>query len=129
MLEGVAYALRDSLELLGSLGVETDRARVSGGGARGDLWLRIVASVLGIPLEVPSVGEGAAFGAALLGGVAGGVFESGGEAVESCVSVSRTIEPDDGWRAPYDEGYATFRTTYPALRAVARPARLPSETD
>jgi xylulokinase len=129
VLEGVAYALRDSLELLGSLGVETDRARVSGGGARGDLWLRIVASVLGIPLEVPSVGEGAAFGAALLGGVAGGVFESGGEAVESCVSVSRTIEPDDGWRAPYDEGYATFRTTYPALRAVARPARLPSETD
>src|SRR5204862_6798929 len=74
VLEGVAYGLRDSLELLRGLGVRPERARLSGGGARSDLWSRIVASVLGIPLERTAVEEGAAYGAALLGGVAAGTF-------------------------------------------------------
>ena len=69
MLEGVAYGLRDSLELLRSLGFEAETGRISGGGARSDLWTRIVATVLGIPLERTAVDEGAAFGAALLAGV------------------------------------------------------------
>ena len=69
VLEGVAYGLRDSLELLGELGVEAEVGRVSGGGARSELWLKIVASVLGLPLERTSADEGAAYGAALLGGV------------------------------------------------------------
>ena len=75
VLEGVAYGLRDSLDLLRELGVGARaRARVSGGGARSELWLRILASVLELPLERPIVEEGAAYGAALLGGVAGGVW-------------------------------------------------------
>ena len=81
VLEGVAFGLRDSLELLVELGVEPVAGRVSGGGARSELWLRIVASVLGLPLERTAVEEGAAFGAALLGGVAAGVFASAEEAV------------------------------------------------
>ena len=68
MLEGVAYGLRDSLELLRSVGVEAEVGRVSGGGARSELWLTIVASVLGLPLERTEAEEGAAYGAALLGG-------------------------------------------------------------
>ena len=74
VLEGVAYGLRDSLELLRELGVEPEAGRASGGGARSELWLKIVASVLGIPIERTAVEEGAAYGAALLGGVAAGVF-------------------------------------------------------
>ena len=74
VLEGVAYGLRDSLDLLRDVGAPAEIGRVSGGGARSDLWLQIVASVLELPLQRVAVQEGAAYGAALLGGVAGGVF-------------------------------------------------------
>jgi len=118
VLEGVAYGLRDSLELLGVLGVEAEVGRVSGGGARSELWVRIVASVLGLPLERTSADEGAAYGAALLGGVAQGVFADAHEAVEACVRVSDRIEPDPGWQAVYEEGYTRYRVLYPALRML-----------
>jgi xylulokinase len=116
VLEGVAFGLRDSLELLRSLGVRADAGRASGGGARSELWLRIVASVLGIPIERTEVEEGAAFGAALLGGVAAGVFADVREAVTACVRVRDVVEPDPGWQRAYDEGYIRFSTLYPALR-------------
>ena len=74
VLEGVAFGLRDSLDIVRDLGIEVSSARVSGGGARSELWLRICASVLDVPIERMVVDEGSAFGAALLGGVAGGVF-------------------------------------------------------
>jgi xylulokinase len=118
VLEGVAYGLRDSLELLGALGVEAEVGRVSGGGARSGLWVKIVASVLGLPLERTSVDEGAAYGAALLGGVSRGVFADAHAAVEACVRVSDRIEPDPGWRAVYEEGYARYRVLYPTLRTL-----------
>ena len=118
VLEGVAYALRDSLELLRELGVEPKVARVSGGGARSDLWLRIAASVLDLPLERMAAEEGAAYGAALLGGVAAGVFSDVHEAVEATVRVTATVEPVPEWRAPYADGYERFRALYPALRPL-----------
>ena len=118
VLEGVAYGLRDSLELLRKLGVRPEVGRVSGGGARSDLWLRIVASVLGIPLERTTVEEGAAYGAALLGGVAGGLFEDVHDAVGRCVRVTGGIEPEPAWREAYDEGYERFRLLYPTLKEL-----------
>ena len=118
VLEGVAFGLRDSLELLAELGVEPTVARVSGGGARSELWLRIVASVLGLPLERTAVEEGAAFGAALLGGVAAGVFASAEEAVAACVRVRYQVEPDPAWAAAYEEAYVRYRTLFPALKSV-----------
>jgi xylulokinase len=118
VLEGVAYGLRDSLELLRELGVKPESARVSGGGARSRLWLEIVASVLELPLELTAVEEGAAYGAALLGGVAGGVFAGAAEAVASCVRVRDRIEPNPEWREAYASGYARFRALYPALRPL-----------
>ncbi len=118
VLEGVAYGLRDSLELLRELGVAPERGRVSGGGARSRLWLEIVASVLGLPLELTVVEEGSAYGAALLAGVAGGVFADAREAVAACVRPRDTVEPNPAWAAVYDEGYARFRALYPALRGV-----------
>src|SRR5204863_6889853 len=101
VLEGVAYGLRDSLELLRQLGVEPTVGRVSGGGARSELWLRIVASVLGIPLERTAVEEGAAYGAALLGGVSAGVFGDAHEAVATCVRVRDAVDPDPAWQRVY----------------------------
>jgi xylulokinase len=118
VLEGVAYGLRDSLELLRELGVEAEVGRVSGGGARSELWLKIVASVLGVPLERTAAEEGAAYGAALLGGIAAGVFDDAHEAVARCVRVRDRVEPDPEWQRIYDDGYARYRELYPTLRAL-----------
>jgi xylulokinase len=118
VLEGVAYGLRDSLELLRGLGVEAEVARASGGGARSDLWLRIVASVFDLPLERPVAEEGSAYGAALLAGVAAGSFADVHEAVEACVRTTGRIEPEPSWREAYEAGYARFRALYPALRPL-----------
>jgi xylulokinase len=118
VLEGVAYGLRDSLELLRELGVEATVGRVSGGGARSALWLKIVASVLGIPLERTAVEEGAAYGAALLAGVAAGVYADVHEAVERTVRVRDVVDPEQRLRDVYEEGYARYKRLYPALRPL-----------
>ncbi len=114
MLEGVAFGLRDSLELLRELGARPEAGRVSGGGARSGLWLSIVASVLGLPLELTESEQGSAFGAALLAGVRAGVFPDAEEAVARCVRVRETIEPT--W--DYEAGYARYRELYPTLRPL-----------
>jgi xylulokinase len=118
VLEGVAYGLRDSLDLVRALGVEIVGARVSGGGARGRLWLEIIAAVLDLPLETTAAEEGSAYGAALLGGVAGGVFADVHDAVARCVRVGETIEPKRAWVAAYAERRARFTSLYPALKAL-----------
>ncbi len=119
MLEGVAYGLRDSLGLLRALGVDARIGRVSGGGARSTLWLRIVASVLDLPLELTESEEGSAFGAALLAGVKAGVFADAEDAVGRCVRVRDRVEPDPEWSAVYAENYERYRALYPALRPLA----------
>ena len=121
VLEGVAFGLADSLDLLRSLGVDAATARVSGGGARSRLWLRIVASVLGIPLELTESEEGSALGAALLGGVAGGVFADVDDAVDRCVRVTSTVEPDPAWHEAYRSAHERYRALYPALSAARVP--------
>jgi xylulokinase len=114
MLEGVAFGLRDSLELLRALGVRPEVGRVSGGGARSGLWLQIVASVLGLPLERMESEEGSAFGAALLAGVRAGVFADVHEAIARCVRTTSMVEPV--W--DYERGYERFRALYPALKEI-----------
>jgi xylulokinase len=118
VLEGVAYGLRDSLELLRALGVEVGSVRISGGGARSLLWLEIAASVLDVPLELTAEEEGSAYGAALLGGVGAGVFEDVSAAVARCVRVRASVEPDPAWREAYAAGYSRFRRLYPATKEL-----------
>jgi xylulokinase len=118
VLEGVAFGLRDCLDALRPLGVQGTAARVSGGGARGGLWLRIVASALDLPLELTASEEGSAFGAALLGGVAGGVFADVPDAVARCVRVTDVVEPDPAWRDAYAALLPRYRALYPALRRL-----------
>jgi xylulokinase len=118
VMEGVAYGLRDSVELLAEVGPRPVLGRLSGGGANSDLWRRITAAVLGMPLERTITEEGSAYGAALLGGVAAGIFPSLDEAVDRCVRVADRVEPDAAWRQTYDEGYDRFRRGYSSIRPL-----------
>jgi xylulokinase len=118
VLEGVAHGLADALDLVGETGARPPVGRVSGGGARSELWLSIVASVLDLPLERPAVEAGAAYGAALLGGVAGGVFPDAAAAVQATVRPSSLIEPDPTAVAIYADQRASFRALYPTLREL-----------
>jgi xylulokinase len=113
VLEGVAFGLRDSLDLLRELGVDAQLARASGGGAASDLFLRVVASALQVPVERVAVDEGAAYGAALLAGVGAGEFASVQEAA-ALVRPTATIEP--AW--DLSEPLARYRALYPALRGA-----------
>lgn len=116
VLEGVAFGLRDCLDPVAALGDGVRVGRVNGGGTRSDLWLRIVASVLELPLERVAVDEGAAYGAALLGGVAGGAWKSVEQAVGACVRVRETVDPVQEWIEPYAEAREHFQALYPVLR-------------
>jgi xylulokinase len=118
VLEGVAFGLRDSLELLRRLGVRPEVGRVSGGGARSGLWLQIVASALRLPLERTESEEGSAYGAALLAGVRAGVFADAAEAVARCVRTRRRVEP----RWDYEDAYVRFTELYPATARLRRAA-------
>ena len=97
------------------------RAASAAAGARSDLWLRIVASVLEPPLERIAVDEGAAYGAALLGGVAGGAFAAVEEAVAACVHVRETVDPVPDWIEPYAEARERFAPFTRLWRAVRKP--------
>lgn len=118
VLEGVAHGLREILDLLREHGVHPEVGRVSGGGARSDLWLEILAAVLDLPLERTAVEEGAAYGAALLGGVAAGLFPDEQAAVAACVRPAGTVEPLADWVAAYAEQHARYTALYPSLRAL-----------
>jgi xylulokinase len=118
VLEGVAFALRDCLDTLYGAGAAPTRGRVSGGGSRSRLWLQIVASALELPLEIMATDQGSAFGAALLGGVAGGVYATLEEASAACVRVTDVVDPVGSWIEPYREARQRFRDYYPALRSV-----------
>ncbi|WP_354702165.1 Xylulose kinase [Paraconexibacter sp. AEG42_29] len=115
VLEGVAFGLGDCLDVLTQTGATPTSGLAGGGGARSDLWLTIVASVLGLPLARTAVDEGAAFGAALLGGCAGGVWSGTAEAVAATVRTTSQVEPDPDWTTAYAEVRGRYRALYPAL--------------
>jgi xylulokinase len=120
VLEGVAFGLRDSLDLICELGGRPALGRVSGGGARGELWLQIVASVLELPLVRVAVDEGAAFGAAILGGVAAGIWPDVHRAVAATVAPQARVDPVTEWVPAYAEQRERYRALYPALRDALR---------
>jgi xylulokinase len=125
VLEGVAFGLRDCLDVLREAGVAVSHGLASGGGARSYLWLRIVATALGIPISLTRVDEGAAFGAALLGGVAGGLWRDTHEAANATVGVTDTFEPEEDWSGVYAEQLESLRSLYPAIREAATTSTTP----
>lgn len=116
VLEGVTFGLADGLNALQTLGVSGQELRVTGGGARSDLWVELLASVTGKPCVRLGLDEGPAFGAAILAGVAIGVWPDVASATSQCVRTSQRIEPSDEDLAP---AYARFRRGYPALAGLA----------
>jgi xylulokinase len=119
VLEGVAFGLKDSLDLTEELGGAPQLGRISGGGARSDLWTKIIASTLELPLERVAVDEGAAFGAAILAGVAAEIWPDVHAAVEATVKPRDLIEPDPEWVEIYREERPRYQALYPALRSLA----------
>ena len=116
VLEGVAFGLRDSLELLKELGQSVSQVRVSGGGARSALWQQILADVFGVELVMVNVTEGAAYGAALLAGVGAQVYPTIEEACDRTIRITQRVEPIPENVARYAECYAVYRSLYPALK-------------
>ncbi len=118
VLEGVAFALRDSLEVAKSLGLRIESTRICGGGAKSPLWKRIVANVLNLKVEMIEVEEGPALGGAMLAAVACGEFGSVEEAAEKLVKVTDAIEPEPELAEKYERQYRKFREIYPACKPL-----------
>ena len=115
VIEGVTFGLRDSLELVRSLGISIQQVRVSGGGARSALWRQIMADVFGTTITTVNVAEGAAFGAALLAGVSAGVFKTVQHASDTTVRSIGTTESMIPVHAVYEKYYGEYRALYAAL--------------
>ena len=120
VLEGVAFAIRDSVEVAKSIGVKLESSRLCGGGAKSPLWQTILANVLNLPLELPVTEQGPGYGAALLAMVGSGAFGSVQDAAEALVHVKATVQPDPEIAARYEARYQRFRRLYPALKAWFR---------
>lgn len=116
VLEGVAFAIRDSLEVAGSLGISIGKSRICGGGAKSDLWLHILANVLNVELERVASEQGPGLGGAMLAMVACGAFASVADACRALVRVSGTVRPDPELAARYAARYRQFRQIYPACK-------------
>jgi xylulokinase len=125
IMEGVVLSMRDCLEVMRALDTADDDVRATGGGARSPLWLQLQADMYGRPIRRTGVDEGPAYGAALLAGVASGVFADIDEATARVRLRESITEPDPERGRRYDELYAIFASLYPALRdamhALARP--------
>jgi xylulokinase len=114
VLEGVAFAFKDCQAALADAGTRLERVVAVGGGSRSSYWLKVLATVLGVPVDVPADGDfGAAFGAARLGLIAA----EGADPVAVCTkpAISATIEPDRVLAAAFGETHARYRALYPAI--------------
>ena len=116
VLEGVAFAIRDSFEVAKSLGIQIERTKICGGGAKSPLWRRMIANVLNIKVDRIESEEGPAFGGAMLAAVACGVFSSVEEAAEKIVRVTETIEPEPELVEKYERQYQKFAKIYPTVK-------------
>ena len=118
VLEGVAFALRDSFEVAKLLDIQIERTKICGGGAKSPLWKKMVANILNIKVDTLVNEEGPALGAAMLAAVANGEYESVAQAAAAIVKVTDTVEPDVELAALYEKRYQTFRGIYPRLKEM-----------
>ena len=118
VLEGVAFAIRDSVEVAKSLGIRIPSSRLCGGGAKSELWRKIFANVLNIPLELPVSEQGPGMGAAMLAMVACGEYVTVAEACDQLVSVASVVTPEPELAARYEARYQQYRQIYPAVKGL-----------
>lgn len=118
VMEGVAFSLKDCFSIIREQGLKLDQMRATGGGAQSSLWRQIIADVLGVELVITNATEGPAFGAALLAGVAGGVYPSVQAACDQTVRVIQRTEPRPETTEAYAQAYETYKALYPALKPI-----------
>ena len=118
VLEGVAFALRDSFEVARSLGLTIRRTKICGGGAKSPLWKKIIANVLNVSVDVLETEEGPSLGGAMLAAVACGEYASVEQAAAKIVKVVDTVEPDPELAAKYEARYQQFKQIYPACKEL-----------
>ena len=118
VLEGVAFALRDSLEVAKAIGIAPERTKICGGGAKSPLWRKIIANVLNLKVDAVEHEEGPALGGAMLAAVACGEYKSVEEIARKVVRVVDTVGPDPVLVEKYGVRYAQFREIYPACRPL-----------
>ena len=118
VLEGVAFALRDSLEVARQLGIPITRTKICGGGAKSPLWRKIIANVLNLKVDVIEAEEGPGMGVAMLAAVACGVYDSVEDAAAKIVRVVKTIEPEPELVEKYEDRYRKFAQIYPTVKGL-----------
>ena len=118
VLEGVAFALRDSLEVAKSLGIDLKRTKICGGGAKSPLWKKMIANILNLKVDVIESEEGPAMGGAMLAAVACGEYGSVEEIAAKVVKIVDTVEPDPELVAKYEARYAQFKEIYPTCKPL-----------
>lgn len=120
VLEGVAFAIRDSFEVAKSIGIDIPRSNICGGGAKSKLWQKILANVLNIPLDSVVTEQGPGYGAAMLAMVGCGEYKTVMEAAEKLVSIASTVYPDEDTATRYEAKYQKFKKIYPACKELFR---------
>ena len=118
VLEGVGFALRDSLEVAKSLGISLERTKICGGGAKSPLWKKMIANILNLKVDVIESEEGPALGGAMLAAVACGEYKNVEEIAAKVVKVVDTVEPDPELVQKYEERYAQFKEIYPICKPI-----------
>ena len=118
VLEGVAFALRDSFEVAKSLGIKIERTKICGGGAKSPLWKKIIANVLNVKVDILENEEGPSMGGAMLAAVACGEYATVEDAAKAIVKVVDTVEPDAELAAKYEERYQQFKQIYPTCKEL-----------
>ena len=118
VLEGVAFAFRDSLEIGKKSGINVERTKICGGGAKSKLWIKILANVLNLKVDILEREEGPSLGAAILAAVAAGEYKNVEEATEKMVRIVETVEPQAELVEKYEGCYEKFRKIYPACKDV-----------
>ena len=114
--EGVAFAIRDNIEVARSLGIDIKRSTVCGGGAKSKLWLKILANILAIELDVPMSEEGPGYGTAILAMTADGAYAGVKDAASALVGIKETVKPDAELVKLYEERYNKYKQIYPAVK-------------
>ena len=118
VMEGVAFAFRDCLEIARAQGIEVNVSRICGGGAKSPVWRKILSNVLGITLELPQTEQGPGYGAAMLASVACGVYPNVCSCARALTSVRETAVPEPALTEAYDSRYQVWKKLYPALKGI-----------
>ena len=116
VMEGVAFAIRDSYEVAKAIGVRIERSKLCGGGAKSPVWRRMLCNILNIPLDLPQTEQGPGYGGAMLAMVGTGLFASVRDCADALVQVKDTIFPDPALAAKYEKRYQQFKRIYPAVK-------------